>query len=82
MRQSSYSSRPLTHEFTFAEFVHTFITCNFKVRSSGLKTCGAAAAGPWCGRQLAKDDILREFFKEMLAQTWFNKRRNVLLATL
>jgi hypothetical protein len=31
MRQSSYSNRPLTHEFTFAEFVHTFITCNFKV---------------------------------------------------
>jgi hypothetical protein len=31
---------------------------------------------------VGKDDILREFFKEMLAQTWFNKRRNVLLATL
>ena len=35
MRYSSYSSRPLIHEFTFAELVHTFITCNFKV--PGLK---------------------------------------------
>ena len=35
MRHSSYSSRPLSEEFAFTDFVHTFITCNFKVL--GLK---------------------------------------------
>ncbi len=43
MRYSSYSSRPLIHKFTFAELVHAFITCNFKV--PGLKldfTSGAS----------------------------------------
>jgi hypothetical protein len=35
MRHSSFSTRPLALEFTFAQFVHTFITCNFKVL--GLK---------------------------------------------
>jgi hypothetical protein len=35
MRHSSYSSRPLSREFSFSDFVHTFITCNFKVL--GLK---------------------------------------------
>jgi hypothetical protein len=35
MRHSSYSSRSLAQEFTFLDFVRTFITCNFKVL--GLK---------------------------------------------
>ena len=35
MRHSSFSARPLSQEFTFTEFVRTFITCNFKVL--GLK---------------------------------------------
>lgn len=35
MRHSSYSSRPLSQEFAFTDFVHTFVTCNFKVL--GLK---------------------------------------------
>ncbi len=35
MRHSSYSTRPLSREFAFSDFVHTFITCNFKVL--GLK---------------------------------------------
>ena len=35
MRHSSYSSRSLSQEFAFTDFVHTFVTCNFKVL--GLK---------------------------------------------
>jgi hypothetical protein len=53
MRHSSYSSRPLAHEFTFAEFVHTFITCNFKVL--GLKLDFKSGASIMPCMQLLRD---------------------------
>ena len=46
MRYSSFSSRLLIHEFTFAELVHTFITCNFKVPALKLDFTSGASIMP------------------------------------